>query len=55
MVGLAVLWVYLRRHDAFVGFSNSILLANLIGLLGYVFVPTGSSSAKCAVAKRLTC
>ncbi|HVU77102.1 MAG TPA: phosphatase PAP2 family protein [Gaiellaceae bacterium] len=40
VVGLAVLWVYLRRHDAFVGFRNSILLANLIGLLGYVFVPT---------------
>ena len=40
VVGLAVLWVYLRRHEAFVGFRNSILLANLIGLLGYVFVPT---------------
>lgn len=40
VVGLAVLWVYLRRHHAFVGFRNSILLANLIGLLGYVFVPT---------------
>ena len=22
VVGLAVLWVYLRRHDAFVGFRN---------------------------------
>ena len=40
VVGLSVLWVYLRRHDAFVGFRNSILLANTIGLLGYVFVPT---------------
>jgi hypothetical protein len=40
VVGLAVLWVYLRRHDAFLGFRNSVLLANLIGLLGYVFVPT---------------
>jgi PAP2 superfamily len=40
VVGIAVLWVYLRRHDAFHGFRNSILLANLIGLLGYVFVPT---------------
>jgi PAP2 superfamily len=40
VVGLAVLWVYLRRHDAFVGFRNSILLANVIGLLGYVFMPT---------------
>jgi hypothetical protein len=40
VVGLAVLWVYLRRHEAFIGFRNSILLANLIGLVGYVFVPT---------------
>jgi hypothetical protein len=40
VVGLAVLWVYLRRHDAFVNFRNSILVANVIGLLGYVLVPT---------------
>ncbi|HVC87836.1 MAG TPA: phosphatase PAP2 family protein [Gaiellaceae bacterium] len=40
VVGLAVLWVYVRRHDAFAGFRNSILLANMIGLLGYVLVPT---------------
>jgi len=40
VVGLAVLWVYLRRHEAFVGFRNAILLANVIGLVGYVLVPT---------------
>ena len=40
VVGLAVLFVYMRRHSAFVGFRNSILLANVIGLLGYIFVPT---------------
>lgn len=40
VVGLAVLWVYLRRHDAFFRFRNSILLANVIGLAGYVLVPT---------------
>ncbi len=40
VVGLAVLWVYLRRHDAFVSFRNSILLANVIGLIGYVLMPT---------------
>ncbi len=40
VVGLAVLWVYLRHHDAFHNFRNSVLLANMIGLLGYVFVPT---------------
>jgi hypothetical protein len=40
VVGLAVLWVYLRRHEAFVRFRNSILLANMIGLVGYVLMPT---------------
>ena len=40
VVGIAVLWVYLRRHDEFQRFRNSILLANVIGLVGYVFVPT---------------
>jgi hypothetical protein len=40
VVGIAVLFVYLRRHDAFIGFRNSILLANVIGLIGYVVVPT---------------
>jgi hypothetical protein len=40
VVGLTVLFVYLRRHDAFVRFRNSILLANLIGLIGYVTMPT---------------
>jgi membrane-associated phospholipid phosphatase len=40
VVGLALLWVYLRRHDAFVQFRNSILLANVLGLIGYVFLPT---------------
>ncbi len=40
VVGLTVLWVYLRRHDAFNGFRNSILLANTVGLLGYVVMPT---------------
>jgi PAP2 superfamily len=40
VVGLAVLFIYLRRHDAFIGFRNAILLANVIGLVGYVFMPT---------------
>jgi hypothetical protein len=40
VVGLAVFWVYLRRHDDFYKFRNSILLANMIGLVGYVFMPT---------------
>ncbi|MGH3003619.1 MAG: phosphatase PAP2 family protein [Gaiellaceae bacterium] len=40
VVGIAVLWVYIRRHDAFLAFRNSILLANMIGLIGYVLIPT---------------
>jgi hypothetical protein len=40
VVGLAILFVYLRRHDAFTRFRNTILLANMIGLIGYVFMPT---------------
>ncbi len=37
---VTLLWVYLRRHERFVRFRNTILLANMIGLVGYVFVPT---------------
>jgi membrane-associated phospholipid phosphatase len=40
VVGLALLWVYLRRNEAFVPFRNAILLANVIGLVGYVLLPT---------------
>jgi len=40
VVGLALLFVYLRRNDAFVRFRNAILLANVIGLAGYVLLPT---------------
>jgi membrane-associated phospholipid phosphatase len=40
VIGLSLLWVYLRRHDAFIRFRNTILLANLIGLLGFWLVPT---------------
>jgi hypothetical protein len=40
VVGLALLWVYLRRNASFVRFRNWILGANLIGLLGYVLLPT---------------
>ena len=40
VVGLALLWVYLRRNDAFYRFRNAILLANVIGLVGYVVLPT---------------
>ena len=40
MLTLALLWVYLRRHDNFARFRNTLLLANVIGLLGYVAMPT---------------
>src|SRR6266542_4505755 len=40
VLGLALLWVYLRRNEAFMRFRNTILLANVIGLIGYVLLPT---------------
>jgi hypothetical protein len=39
VLGLALLWIYLRRHHAFTRFRNAILLANVLGLIGYVLVP----------------
>ena len=39
VLGLALLYVYLRRHPAFIRFRNTILLANVLGLIGYVFMP----------------
>jgi membrane-associated phospholipid phosphatase len=40
VVALALLWVYLRRHDAFSRFRNAIIGANLVGLIGYIVLPT---------------
>jgi membrane-associated phospholipid phosphatase len=40
VLGLALLWVYLRRTDSFLPFRNTVLLANVIGLVGYVSLPT---------------
>jgi hypothetical protein len=40
VLGLALLWVYFRRHDLFLRFRNSVLLANCLGLFGYFFMPT---------------
>jgi hypothetical protein len=40
VIGLSLLWVYLRRHEHFARFRNTVLLANMIGLVGYVVVPT---------------
>jgi membrane-associated phospholipid phosphatase len=40
VVGLALLWVYLWRHEAFSKFRNAIIGANLVGLIGYIVLPT---------------
>jgi PAP2 superfamily len=40
VIGLTLLWVYLRRHERFTRFRNTILLANLVGLIGFALVPT---------------
>jgi membrane-associated phospholipid phosphatase len=40
VVGLALLWVYFRRHEAFWRFRNAIIGANLVGLIGYIVLPT---------------
>src|SRR6266581_3833880 len=40
VIGIALLWVYLRRNPAFTRFRNTILLANVLGLIGYVLLPT---------------
>jgi membrane-associated phospholipid phosphatase len=40
VLGLALLWVYLRHNESFLRFRNTVLLANLIGLVGYVLHPT---------------
>jgi membrane-associated phospholipid phosphatase len=40
VVGLALLWVYLRRNESFVRFRNWILGANALGLVGYILLPT---------------
>src|SRR5213079_3428717 len=34
VIGIALLWVYLRRNPAFTRFRNTILLANVLGQLG---------------------
>jgi PAP2 superfamily protein len=40
VIGLTLLWVYLRRHEWFARFRNTILLTNMIGLVGYIVMPT---------------
>lgn len=40
VLGIALLWVYLRRNEAFLRFRNMILVANTLGLVGYILLPT---------------
>ncbi len=40
VVGMALLWVYFRHHDRFADLRNWLIGANLVGLLGYVLMPT---------------
>ena len=40
IMGLAILWVYLRRHEHFTRFRNTVLFANLVGLIGFIVLPT---------------
>ena len=40
VIGLSLLWVYLRRHESFARLRNTVLLANVLGLFGYVLAPT---------------
>jgi PAP2 superfamily len=40
VLGLALLWIYLRRNEAFARIRNWVLLTNMLGLIGYVLMPT---------------
>ena len=40
VVGATLLWVYFRHHERFAGFRNWLIIANLVGLVGYILVPT---------------
>jgi membrane-associated phospholipid phosphatase len=40
VLGIALLWVYFRQTESFTRFRNWVMLANVIGLVGYVLVPT---------------
>lgn len=40
VVGIALTYVYLAHHQRFFKFRNALIFGNLIGLLGYVLLPT---------------
>jgi membrane-associated phospholipid phosphatase len=40
VVGIALLWVYFRRNEAFTRLRNLLIVANLLALVGFVAMPT---------------
>ena len=40
VVGITLLWVYFRRQEHFARFRNWLIVANLVGLVGYILMPT---------------
>jgi hypothetical protein len=40
VVGLALLWIYVFRHHHFTRVRNWVMTANVLGLVGYVVLPT---------------
>jgi membrane-associated phospholipid phosphatase len=40
VVALALLWVYLRRREGFPRFRNTLIITNLIALVGFYVFPT---------------
>ncbi len=40
VVGATLLWVYFRHQERFAAFRNWLIVANLVGLVGYVAMPT---------------
>jgi membrane-associated phospholipid phosphatase len=40
VLGIALFWVYFRQTESFTRFRNWVMLANVIGLVGYVLMPT---------------
>ena len=40
VVGVALLWIYIYRYPAFLRVRDTVIVANTIGLIGYVLWPT---------------
>jgi membrane-associated phospholipid phosphatase len=40
VIGIALLWIYFFRNERFAGVRNWLIAANVIGLIGYIGLPT---------------